>query len=146
MPSTATMFRRAAVLTCPRCGKRKTFIKHWLGRHERCRSCGIAWHREHGFELGPIALNVVLTFGSLAVLMVTAFIVTAPDYDVLMLTTLVVGAAIVLPLIYHPFTYTLWLAFDLAAHQPDARELAEADAAVAAAAAPAISGELPGKA
>jgi uncharacterized protein (DUF983 family) len=133
MPSTATMFRRAALLTCPRCGSRKTFIKHWLGRHERCRSCGIKWHREHGFELGPIALNVVFTFGSLAILMVTAFVVTAPNYNVLHLTLLVVGAAVLLPLIYHPFTYTLWLAFDLAAHQPDERELADADAAVGAA-------------
>lgn len=134
-PSNATMFRRAAVLTCPRCGRRKTFIKHWLGRYQRCRSCGIEWHREHGFELGPIALNVVFTFGSLAVLMVAAFVVTAPDYDAVFLTTLVVGAAILLPLLFHPFTYTLWLAFDLLSHPPDERELAEADAAVAAMAA-----------
>ncbi|MFZ4721346.1 MAG: DUF983 domain-containing protein [Ilumatobacteraceae bacterium] len=129
-PSIATMFRRAAVLQCPRCGSRKTFIRRWLGRHPRCRTCGIQWHREHGFELGPIALNVVFTFASLAVLMTVAFIVTAPDWPMLQLTLLCVGAAIILPIIYHPFTYTLWLAFDLAMHEPDERELAEADAAV----------------
>lgn len=139
------MFRRAVLLTCPRCGGRTTFIKRWLGRHERCRSCGIKWHREHGFELGPIALNVVFTFGSLAVMMVTAFIVTAPDYDVVLLTSLVVGAAIILPLLYYPFTYTLWLAFDLASHEPDERELAEADAAVAASTGSVSAGESLGK-
>jgi len=33
--------------------------------------------------------------------------------------------------VLYPFTYTLWLAFDLAAHKPSERELAEADAAIA---------------
>lgn len=127
------MFRRAAVLTCPRCGSRKTFIKRWLGRYPRCRSCGIEWHREHGFELGPIALNVVFTFGSLAIVMIVAFVSTGPDYNVPFLMALVLGAAVVFPVIYHPFTYTLWLAFDLAVHPPDEREAAAAAAAVAAA-------------
>lgn len=133
MPSTATMFTRAVLRKCPRCGGRKSFIKYWLGRHDRCRTCGIGWHREHGFELGPIALNVVFTFFSLAVIMIVAFVTTGPDYNVAGLMALVIGAAVVLPLIFQPFTYTLWLAFDLAVHPPDQRELAEADAAVAAA-------------
>ncbi|MFM2077457.1 MAG: hypothetical protein RJA49_1347 [Actinomycetota bacterium] len=124
---------------CPQCGGRRSFIKHWFGRYDRCRTCGIGWHREHGFELGPIALNVVLTFGSLAVIMVVAFVATAPDYNVAALMGLVIGAAVVLPLIYLPFTNTLWLAFDLAVHRPDERELAAARAAVEAAAAPSIA-------
>ena len=128
------MFTRAALRRCPHCGGRKSFIKRWLGRYERCRTCGVEWHREHGFELGPIALNVVFTFFSLSVIMIVAFVTTAPDYNVAGLMALVIGAAIVLPLIFHPFTYTLWLAFDLAVHPPDQRELAEAEAAVAAAA------------
>lgn len=136
------MFTRAALRTCPHCGGRKSFIKHWLGRYERCRTCGIEWHREHGFELGPIALNVVFTFFSLAVIMIVAFVTTGPDYNVAGLMSLVIGAAIVLPLIFHPFTYTLWLAFDLAVHPPDQRELAEAEAAVAAAAGVAPGGAL----
>jgi len=127
------MFTRAVLRKCPRCGGRKSFIKYWLGRHDRCRTCGIGWHREHGFELGPIALNVVFTFFSLAVIMIVAFVTTGPDYNVAGLMALVIGAAVVLPLIFQPFTYTLWLAFDLAVHPPDQRELAEADAAVAAA-------------
>lgn len=134
MPSNATMFRRAALRRCPRCGGRKSFIKHWMGRHERCRTCGIRWHREHGFELGPIAVNVVFTFFTLAVTMIVAFVTTGPDYNVPALMALMIGAAILLPVFFYPFTYTLWLAFDLASHQPDQRELAEADAAVAAAA------------
>lgn len=130
LPSTVTMFRRALVLTCPHCGSRRTFIKRWLSHHDRCRTCGIRWHREHGFELGPVALNVVFTFFMLAVSMVVAFVATAPDYNAVALTTGFVAAAILLPLIAYPWTYTLWLAFDLATHKPDERELAEAAAAV----------------
>jgi hypothetical protein len=43
-----------------------------------------------------------------------------------------VAAAIVIPLLAYPFTFTLWLAFDLASHKPEQRELEEAAAAIAA--------------
>lgn len=130
-PSVWKMFRRALVLRCPHCGSRKTFIRRWLLRYERCRTCGIQWHREHGFELGPIALNVSFTFGALALGMVVAFIATAPDFPVLALTIGCVIGAIVIPVLAFPFTNTLWMAVDLLTHKPDERELAEAAAAVA---------------
>lgn len=131
MPSAQKMFRRAIVLRCPLCGSRRTFIRRWMLRYDRCRSCGIKWHREHGFELGPIALNIIFTFFTLGVGMVVAFVATAPDFPVLTLTLALVGGAIVVPLLAFPFTNTLWMAFDLLSHKPDERELAEAAAAVA---------------
>lgn len=129
-PAIATMFRRALVLKCPWCGNRRTFIRRWLGHHERCRTCGIRWHREHGFELGPVALNVVSTFLVLGVGMVVAFVATAPDFPVGPLTLGVVGGALLVPMLLYPFTYTLWLAFDLAVHPPDEPELVEAEASL----------------
>ena len=128
------MFRRALLRCCPWCGARKTFIRRWLGRYDRCRTCGIKWHREHGFELGPTSLNVVITFFILGVGMVVGFVATAPDFNVGVLTTVFVALAIIVPIVAYPWTYTLWLAVDLAAHPPDERELAEAAAAVDAAA------------
>jgi uncharacterized protein (DUF983 family) len=125
------MFGRALLLRCPWCGSRKTFIHRWLGRHDRCRTCGIKWHREHGFELGPTALNVVITFFLLGVGMVVAFVATAPDYNAGVLTAVFIGLAIIIPVIAYPWTYTIWLAVDLAAHPPDAKELDAAAAAVA---------------
>ena len=101
-------------------------------RYERCRTCGIEWHREHGFELGPIALNSVFTLGLLAVGMAATFIITAPDFPVTALTLGLVVGAVVLPLLLFPFTNTLWMAVDLLLHKPDEQELAEAAAAVAA--------------
>lgn len=121
------MFRRALVLKCPLCGKRPSTVKRWLGHHERCRSCGIRWHREHGFELGPIALNVVITFFLLGVSMIIGFVATAPDFPVLALTVGLVSGAILIPLIAYPFTFMVWQAFDLLTHQPDQAELDEAE-------------------
>ncbi len=100
-------------------------------RYERCRTCGIAWHREHGFELGPIALNIVITFGVLAAGMVVAFIATAPEFPVTALTIGFVIGAIVIPVLAFPFTNTLWMAVDLFTHKPDEHELIEAGIAVA---------------
>ena len=120
------MIRRALVLKCPLCGKRPSTVKRWLGHHERCRSCGIRWHREHGFELGPIALNVVITFFLLGVGMIVGFVSTAPDFPVVALTVGLVSGAIIIPLIAYPFTFMIWQAFDLFTHQPDQRELDEA--------------------
>jgi len=97
-----------------------------MQRYERCRTCGIGWHREHGFELGPIALNVVITFGVLAVGMVVAFVATSPDFPVTALTLGFVAGAVIIPLLAFPFTNTLWLAIDLATHPPSENELAEA--------------------
>ncbi|MFZ9629993.1 MAG: hypothetical protein ACO3C1_11660 [Ilumatobacteraceae bacterium] len=134
LPSTGRMFRRAVVLRCPQCGSHRSFVKRWLGRYERCRTCGIRWHREHGFELGPIALNVVVTFFILGVTMAVSCILTAPDIPVGPLTAALIGTAIVVPMLAQPFTYMLWLAFDLASRRPDAAELADAAAAVTASA------------
>jgi len=132
LPNALTMFGRAALRRCPLCGSWRTFICGWLRRHERCRTCGIRWNREQGFELGSVGLNFVLTFGTLAVGMVVAFVATAPDFPVLAMTVGFMLAAVGLPLFFYPFTNTIWLAVDLLAHKPEAAELTEAAQAVAA--------------
>lgn len=62
--------------------------------------------------------------------MVVAFVATAPDFPVGPLTLGVVGGALLVPMLLYPFTYTLWLAFDLAVHPPDEPELVEAEASL----------------
>jgi hypothetical protein len=57
---------------------------------------------------------------------------TSPDIPVLPFVLSLVGIAVLMPIIIYPFTFTLWLAIDLAVHRPDEAELAKAAAAVAA--------------
>jgi uncharacterized protein (DUF983 family) len=125
---------RAAMLRCPWCGSRRTFLRGWFRRHPRCRTCGIAWSREVGFELGAVTISTILTFGAIAVCMAVGFVATAPDIPVLPLMLAIGAVGVVVPIVAYPFSYTLWLAFDLAVHPPEAAELSAAAAAAAVAA------------
>ncbi len=129
-PSFGRMLRRALVLRCPWCGSHRTFIRKWLGKYDRCRSCGIRWHREDGFELGAVTINTVLTFMVLTAGMTVGFVMTSPDIPVAPMVLSLIGVAILMPIVIYPFTFTMWLAFDLAVHRPDAAELADAAAAI----------------
>lgn len=84
-----------------------------------------------------MALSIVATFFSIGVTMIVGLVISAPDYRLVPLLAAVATVAVVVPLLLSPFTYTLWLAFDLAAHKPTERELAEADASVGVGAPPA---------
>jgi uncharacterized protein (DUF983 family) len=135
------MFARAITLRCPWCGSRRTFLRGWFHRHDRCRTCGIEWRREVGFELGAVTVNTIVTFGSLTAAMVVGFVLTAPDIPVLPFVLALVAVAVVVPVAIYPFTYTVWLAFDLAVHPPEAAELAAARHAVESVAPPALPAE-----
>jgi uncharacterized protein (DUF983 family) len=131
-PSFGRMMRRALVLRCPWCGSRRTFIHGWFRKYDRCRTCGIRWRREEGFELGAVTINTVLTFIVLTACMTIGFIATSPDIPVLPMVLSLLGIAVLMPIVIYPFTYTIWLALDLAVHRPDASEMNEAAAVVAA--------------
>jgi uncharacterized protein (DUF983 family) len=117
---------RAVRLRCPWCASRRTFIRGWFGRHDRCRTCGVRWRREEGFELGALTMNTIVTFGALTIAMVVGFVITLPDVPVLPFVLALAAVAIVVPVVIYPFTYTLWLAFDLRVNPPEPAELADA--------------------
>ncbi len=85
-----------------------------------------------GFELGAVTISTILTFGAIAICMAVGFVVTAPDIPVLPLMLGIGAVGVVVPVVAYPFSYTLWLAFDLAVHPPEAAELSAAAASVAA--------------
>lgn len=124
------MMGRAITLRCPRCGSRRTFLRGWFRRHDRCRTCGVKWQREVGVELGAVTMNTIVTFALLAVMMTVGFIVTSPDIPVLPFVLVLGATALVVPIAIYPFTYTMWLAVDLAVHPLDEVEVLEAAVAV----------------
>ena len=106
------------------------FLRGWLRKYDRCRSCGIAWRREEGFELGAMTLNTILTFIVVVSAMGVWMVLTAPDIPVLPMVLAIGVLAVLAPLFFFPFSFTLWLVFDLAARPPEADELAAAREAV----------------
>jgi uncharacterized protein (DUF983 family) len=125
-----TAFWRGLRLRCAWCGSRRTFIRRWLGKYPRCRTCGLAWRREEGFELGPVALNTVITFFALTVGMGIGFVLSYPVIAVWPIVISCAAVALFLPLIIYPLTFTVWFAFDVLVHPPEPAELAIARAAV----------------
>ena len=80
--------------------------------------------------MGAVTINTILTFIVLVAAMAVGFVLTSPDIPVMPMVLSLVGVAVLMPIIIYPFTFTIWLAFDLATHRPDAAELAQAAAAV----------------
>ncbi len=123
------MVWRAVRLRCPHCGSRRTFLRGWFRRYPRCRTCGIAWQRETGFELGAVTINTLVTFLSIVVGMIIGFVATVPEVPVLAMVFWLGLVAALMPIVIYPFTYTIWLAVDLAVHPVDGDERAAAAAA-----------------
>lgn len=75
---------------------------------------------------------MILTFIALTAGMTVGFVLTSPDIPVAPMVLSLVGVAVLMPVVIYPFTFTIWLAFDLAVRRPEVVELAEAAAAAAA--------------
>jgi uncharacterized protein (DUF983 family) len=123
------MLWRAVRRRCPRCGGQAWFVRWWK-RLPRCRTCGFRYERDSGFSLGAITMNIGATFALIAVLLLVGFIASYPDVAVVPM--LVVGAFIcfIFPAVFHPISYTLWTAIDIAMHPLDAADVAESDIAL----------------
>lgn len=114
------MLWRGVRRRCAWCGGQRAFFAGWFRKLDRCATCGIGWHRGYdGFELGAMAINVVGVFGVLIVGLVVGIVATSPDVAVFGLVAGLGSAAIVLPILAYPVSYTVWQAVDLAMHPPD---------------------------
>jgi uncharacterized protein (DUF983 family) len=123
-PAFGTMVRRGLLRKCPWCGDRRAYFTGWFTKQRACRNCGTPWRRgDVGFELGAATVNTIITFGVIIVAGGVAMISTAPDIPTVRIVTGLVIAAVVVPVLIYPVTYTLWQAFDLAMRPPEPGDL-----------------------
>ena len=119
-----TAFARGAVRHCPRCGGGHLF-RSWFTIHERCPTCGFRLEREEGGFLGAMTFNYAITAVVWLAVFVVWLVLDLPEVHVLLLTVVSLAIAIVVPLIFWPFSKTLWAAVDYlvtqteTAHIPD---------------------------
>jgi uncharacterized protein (DUF983 family) len=123
------MVGRALLRRCPRCGG-KGWFEGWFHRLERCRTCGFKFERQVGFVLGAMTMNIIVTFGCLAVVLVVGLVMTYPDVAVVPLVALSIAVAVVVPLAFYPLSYTLWAAVELKMRPLEPAEIADASAAM----------------
>jgi uncharacterized protein (DUF983 family) len=123
------MAGRALLLRCPWCGGRG-WTTGLLKRVDRCRSCGYRYERQPGFSLGATTMNIIVTFGLLAVVLIVGSVLTYPDLAVVPMFAVAIPITILTPILFYPFSYTLWAAADLAMRPLEPAELADAAAHV----------------
>jgi len=79
-----------------------------------CPTCGLHFEREDGYWGGALAINMIATGGLFAIVFVTALIITVPNVPVAPLLVLLVPIAVFGPIVYYPFSKTVWVAVDRA--------------------------------
>lgn len=114
-PTRRRMLGRSLLKRCPICGTGRLFSR-WFRMKERCPGCGYLFEREEGFFLGAYVINLAIAQGAVIFLAVVPLIFRlAGDPDASIAPFLIGGGigAIVAPLVFYPWSKTIWTAFDL---------------------------------
>jgi uncharacterized protein (DUF983 family) len=113
----ATLARRvmrAVRRRCPRCGGSGMW-RSWLKMNERCAHCGLVFERGEAadFWIGAYLINLVVAELSAVVLVALMWLALGDRLSFNVLWAASMGFALVMPVLFYPFSRTLWLAFDL---------------------------------
>ncbi len=87
-----------------------------------CPGCGLHFEREEGYWVGAIIVNTAATEAIFGAILVAVLLSTAPDVPWAPLIVAGVATNGALPVIFYPFSKTLWMALDVYIHPlpPDA--------------------------
>jgi hypothetical protein len=87
---------------------------------DRCPRCGYTFEREEGFFLGAFVINFGVTIAGLALIMGVLIAVLATNgshREIVVVAVLAALEALVVPIVFYPFSKTLWTAIDLIMHR-----------------------------
>ena len=112
--STAVKFGRALLLRCPRCGG-PGILRGWFKMTDRCRTCGLALERGESSEfwIGAYVFNLVAGEVIAIGVPIVWMIASSPNQPWTRIEITALVLAVTLPLLFFPFSRTLWLAWDL---------------------------------
>lgn len=114
-PTNATLLGRGLAKRCPRCGGGHLY-EGWFRMRPRCPTCGYLFEREPGFFVGAYLINFAIAEGILFV-MLMVFILwknTHPDAGIAFAVWIGIAFGVLGPIVFYPFSRTIWSAIDLA--------------------------------
>ena len=111
--SRPTVLARGFTRHCPRCGSGKLFHRY-LSMVPDCPRCGLHFEREQGYWAGALAVNIICVGGLFAVSFLIAMILTVPDVPVGLMLAIFVPMMVLGPIVWYPFSKTIWVAIDRA--------------------------------
>jgi uncharacterized protein (DUF983 family) len=104
---------RGLTRRCPRCGSGKLF-RHYLSMVPDCPGCGLHFEREQGYWAGALAINIMSVGALFAVSFLVAMVLTVPDVPIPLLLSIFVPMMLIGPIVWYPFSKTIWVAVDRA--------------------------------
>ena len=112
-PSRPTTLWRGLTRRCARCGSGHLF-KHYFTMVDDCPRCGLHFERESGYFAGALAINIMAVGALFAIVFVALLAVTIPDVPVVELLIVLIPIAGFGPILFYPFSKTIWVAIDRA--------------------------------
>ena len=122
------MLLRGAAKRCAVCGGRRLF-RGWFRMADRCPTRGYRFEREEGFVLGAYVMNLVIAQGLVMLLAVVPTILLLNADAGASLRPVVLGGfvgAVLAPLVFYPWSKTLWVAIELIMRPLDQAEPSDA--------------------
>ena len=83
-----------------------------------CPRCRLHFEREPGYWTGALAINIAVIFAIFIVAFVVILAFTVPDVPVLPTLAILVPVMVIGPILFYPFSKTIWVAIDMAFLQP----------------------------
>lgn len=111
-------------LRCPVCGQGHLF-RRWFTMVERCPRCQLKFERVDGHFAGALGINTVASLIVVLLVGVAGFILTFPELPLVPLVVSVTVVAAVFPILFYPFSKTIWTAIDLRMRPPEPAEVRE---------------------
>ena len=130
-PPVGKLLRRGCLKRCPRCGGGRIY-QGWFKMKDRCPTCGYKFEREPGFFVGAYLINFAVTEGLLFVVIMGYIVWKNANSSAGLLVPILVGLAfaVVAPIVFYPFSRTIWSAIDLAMTPIELDEVLEAEESV----------------
>jgi uncharacterized protein (DUF983 family) len=111
--SALRLFARALRLRCPNCGQGRV-LSSWLRMRPRCPVCGLKLERgEEGYQVGSYMFNIIAAELLFAAVFLGIVAATWPTPPWTWLEYGGIAMMVLAPLLFFPFSKTLFLAFDL---------------------------------
>jgi uncharacterized protein (DUF983 family) len=118
-PGFFLILRRAFRRRCPNCGAGGIFTS-WFRMVQRCPQCGLLFERgEQGYVVGAYMFNIAVAELAFVVLFLGMLVATWPDPPWKLIAWVSGVIALILPILFYPFSKTLFLGFDLLFHPAD---------------------------
>ena len=106
------MLRRGLTKRCANCGARGLFVG-WFAMKPRCPRCGYRFERQEGLAVGAMGINIIATEALFGIFLITALVMTVPDVPVVPLVLVALAMNLVIPIVFYPFSKTIWAAVEL---------------------------------